>query len=278
MAIWHRILGTLLMDRCRNSTVEVKLELDTSQVRQLLDCLLLYAPSHRGHPLLPEGFEPLTPYTLVSFKSHQDGVTDFALRELIAHGIGFQKYQETLQPEPLEPHALSLVMVSARHPQALARKLPFTKQGQGIYTLQYGLTSIRLLVTSRLRMVPQNAPLLAVSGQPQRIAYAASILSEETDIARGMLSRALKQYKLEGLEMPYTLEDAKRELIDFYISEATPEELVKRLSPEQRLKGLPPEQRLKGLPPEQRLQGLTQQQLLELAQQLNAMLSNPKPT
>lgn len=278
MAIWHRILGTLLMDRCRNSTVEVKLELDTSQVRQLLDCLLLYAPSHRGHPLLPEGFEPLTPYTLVSFKSHQDGVTDFALRELIAHGIGFQKYQETLQPGPLEPHALSLVMVSARHPQALARKLPFTKQGQGIYTIHYGLVSIRLLVTSRLRMVPQNAPLLAVSGQPKRIAYAASILSEETDIARGMLARALKQYKLEGLEMPYTLEDAKRELIDFYVSEATPEQRLKGLPPEELSKRLSPEQRLKGLQPEQRLKGLTQQQLLELAQQLNAMLSNPKPT
>lgn len=287
MAIWHRIFGTLLMDRCRNSTVQAQLELDTSQVRQLLDCLLLYAPSHLGHPSLPDGFEPLSTYTLISFKSHQDIVNDFALRELIAHGIGYQKYQETLQKEPFAPKSLTLVMISARYPRALAQKLPFTKLGHGIYSISYGLTPIRLLVTSRMRLVPHNAPLLAVSAEARRIAYAASVLSEETDIARGMLSRALKQYKLEGLDMPYTLEDAKRELIDFYVSEATPEqrlkglapeELSKRLSPEQRLKGLAPEQRLKGLPPDQRLQGLTQQQLLELAQQLNAMISNSKPT
>lgn len=57
-----------------------------------------------------------------------------------------------------------------------------------------------------------------------------------------LLNELLEFYGLEGIAMPYTMEDFEREAA---------EKLLKKLTPEQRLKGLSPEQRLEGMSPEQ---------------------------
>ena len=62
-----------------------------------------------------------------------------------------------------------------------------------------------------------------------------------------MLDQVLTWYQQEGLDMPYTMEDFKRDV---------KEQLLKELTPEERLKGLPPEERLKDLPSDEVLKHL----------------------
>lgn len=71
------------------------------------------------------------------------------------------------------------------------------------------------------------------------------------------------EYRQEGVTMPYTVEDYKRENARKYLGELTPEELLARLTPEQRLAGLPAEKLLEQLSPEQRLAGLSVEKVLE---------------
>jgi hypothetical protein len=66
-----------------------------------------------------------------------------------------------------------------------------------------------------------------------------------------ILNDLLAYYGLEGIPMPYTMEDLERDVEQRILGKLTPEQLLARLSPEQRLEGLSPEQRLAGLPVEE---------------------------
>jgi hypothetical protein len=63
----------------------------------------------------------------------------------------------------------------------------------------------------------------------------------------GIVNKLFKRYELEGIAMPYTMEDFRRE----YLAELSPEERLKGLSPDERLEGLSLEDRLRGLSPEE---------------------------
>lgn len=61
------------------------------------------------------------------------------------------------------------------------------------------------------------------------------------------MNNLLNYYGLEGMAMPYTMEDFERDTL---------EDLLRRLTPEKRLQGLTPEQVLAALSPEQLLAAL----------------------
>jgi hypothetical protein len=69
------------------------------------------------------------------------------------------------------------------------------------------------------------------------------------------LNDLLGFYGLEGMAMPYTMEDYKRDAA---------ERLLNELTPEQRMKGLRPEELLAQLSREQHMHGLSPEQLLSL--------------
>jgi hypothetical protein len=71
-----------------------------------------------------------------------------------------------------------------------------------------------------------------------------------------VINQLLNQYALEGIDMPYTMEQFRKEYIKAHLMDLDPEEVLSRYDPEDRLKGLDPEDRLKGLDPEDRLKGL----------------------
>jgi hypothetical protein len=52
-----------------------------------------------------------------------------------------------------------------------------------------------------------------------------------------VVNQLFAEYRVEGLTMPYTMEDFRREVAREHLHE-----ILKRLSPEERLAGLPPEQ------------------------------------
>jgi hypothetical protein len=76
------------------------------------------------------------------------------------------------------------------------------------------------------------------------------------------------QYQLEGLTMPYTVEQFEREVAQRVLQELSVKERLAGLTPEQMLAAVPPEQLLAAMPPEQRLAGLTPEQIKAYLQQL----------
>jgi hypothetical protein len=76
-----------------------------------------------------------------------------------------------------------------------------------------------------------------------------------------VIRQLFEGYEVEGLKVPYTLDDFYR---DFIQSHA--DEILEKLPPERRVKGLSPEQRVKGLSADELERLLKQQREAEAAE------------
>jgi hypothetical protein len=131
----------------------------------------------------------------------------------------------------------------------------------GVYRCRFGTDVIRIVLVRQLAEEPHNAPLFLFSGSPQQVAYGASHYRQRSDWTSTLLYQLLAWYQGEGLRMPYTMEDFKRDFL---------KEHLKDLTPEERLAGLSLEQRLAGLSPEERLAGLSAEEIERLLEQRKA--------
>ena len=82
---WHDLFGLMLTDYFTGSPFKVDTEPDLSKRKQLLDVVILR--KRRGHfaGRLPDGLEDMARFNLVTFKSHQEPLDDWALKELTGH-------------------------------------------------------------------------------------------------------------------------------------------------------------------------------------------------
>jgi hypothetical protein len=88
---WHRLFALSWLDFFRGTPVTVEPEKDLSVKKQLLDVLLLRKGAGPLNRRLPDGFEELTAYNLVSFKSHQEKLSAWTLTELLGHFVNLRK-------------------------------------------------------------------------------------------------------------------------------------------------------------------------------------------
>jgi len=271
MLDWHRLFGTMMLDRCYNTVIEVTLELEVSHAQQFLDCALLRKPEAASDPELPDGFAPLAEHSLLSFKSIHEAINAYAIEELIGYGIAYRKLKRIELKVLLPPDRVRLMLIATRFPDGVARHVRFTPVSPGVYDIKYGMTELRLVVIHQLPWVPQNAPLLFFSAVPEAIAYARSVFTPRTgEMCTGLLNSVLSRYGLEGLSMPFTAEDFMREHTREVIERAPLEERLHGLSPEARLRGLSPETVLKQYSPETRLSGLSPEELNQLEHLIQA--------
>ncbi|MCG8669433.1 MAG: hypothetical protein MI867_08455 [Pseudomonadales bacterium] len=91
---------------------------------------------------------------------------------------------------------------------------------------------------------------------PENVRYGVDHYRWKDDQLSTITQELYEQYKTEGIIVPYTAEDYKREQRARFLAEATPEERIAGFTLEQRLIGLKPEERLAGLKAEERLIGL----------------------
>src|SRR3984893_11005267 len=100
---WHRLFGLLLTDFFAGSPFVVELEKDLSLKKQLLDGVILRKGHGRFTGRLPDGLDNLATHNLITFKSHQEALDDWALKELTAHYVNYRKQVspslDTLLPE-----------------------------------------------------------------------------------------------------------------------------------------------------------------------------------
>jgi hypothetical protein len=131
----------------------------------------------------------------------------------------------------------------------------------GVYLCRRGTDAIRLVVAAELPREERNALLHLFSAAPEQVQYGEEHYRMQSADTTSIVNQLFADYRMEGLTMPYTMEDFRRDVAREHVHELTPEERLAGLPPEERLAGLPPEQRLQGLSPEERLAGLPREQI-----------------
>jgi hypothetical protein len=102
-----------------------------------------------------------------------------------------------------------------------------------------------------------NAMLHLFSARQEQVRYGAEHYRQRSDETSTLLGQLLQQCRKEGVQMPYTMEDFRRDYVREHLKDLTLEERLAGLSPEERLAGLSPEaiqallKRLKQEPPAQ---------------------------
>jgi len=242
---WHRLFALAWMDFFRGQPVTVEPEKDLSLKKQLLDVLLIHK---EGGPLtcrLPDGFEDLAEYNLVTFKSHQEKVSWWTLLELLGHYVNLRKQVSPSMDEAdlLPEEQFRLYAVSAHFPQQLASnpRVALERIGEGVYEVPVLTSRIRLIVANQLPCREQNAMLHMFSTRTETLTYGVRHYEVRSQETSHLLKDFLDWYKKGGILMPDLLEEFTRQSI---------EKLLKELPVEKRLQGLTPEQRVQGLPPD----------------------------
>lgn len=261
---WHRLFGLFLTDFFAGSPFEVELEKDLSLQQQLLDVVVVR--KHEGHVErpLPEGFETLTTHNLVTFKSHEETLDPWALEELIGHYVPYRK--QISSREKLHPaDDLRLFAVSARLPKKLLKSQKHRETARGVYDVEWCLQPIRIIAASRLPRRKRNALLHLFSGKPKLVEYGAKHFERTLENVSGLVDLLFEHYEVEGVNMPYTMEDFQRDYVRSRLDRLTPKERLEGLAPQERLEGLAPQERLDGLAPQERLDGLTPEEMNLLA-------------
>ena len=237
----HRLFGLSWIDFFDGTTVEVKTELDLSNKQQFVDVVLIRkGPEPIPRPL-PDGFEELATHNLLTFKSDQEPLNEWALQELVGHYVNYRKQSSPSMNDLLPSSDYKLFGICARFPQSLATTVALTNIREGVYeTSGFGLT-LRLIVAAQLPQREQNAMLHLFSARDELRKYGREHYRPHSSEISTLLYDLLEPFR-EDPNMDQRIQDAYREMM---------EKIRSRMSAEERLEGLSAEDRLKGLSAEE---------------------------
>jgi hypothetical protein len=236
----HRLFGLLLTDFFTDSPYVVDTERDLSKQQQILDVIILRRGKGRFTQRLPDGLDDLVEHNLLTFKSHQESLDDWALKELIGRYVAYCKLVSRSPTDLLPEERFRLYAVCNRFPHNLAAVVDLVPAGLGVYRCRFGTDVIRIVVVRQLAEEPHNAPLFLFSGSPEQVLYGASHYRLRSESTSTLLYQLLASYQGEGLPMPYTMEDFKRDFIKEHLHE-----FLQDLTPQQReelLRAVPTEE------------------------------------
>jgi len=290
---WHRILGTVLRDMFTGRPLKVELETDLSIRKQMLDIVIIKKGKGELSDKLPDGFGDLVEHNLITYKSMHEPLDCWALFELIGHFINYRK-QQVEEGETLPPmNVFNLYAISTRFPQKLKSEVELIPESQGLYRVTLGVKDIKVIVLNRIPKKEHNALWHLFSANKEQIAYGAEHYEKSSEMTSTVLNQLFAKYQLEGIDMPYTMENFKHDVALEHLSSLTlderlqnlpNEEVAQRLSLDERLQGLPVDEVVKSLPPEKvaqslspevRLKGISAEEIEFYLEQIKANKSNP---
>ncbi len=276
MAIaWHRIFGMALTQYFAGSGWKVDVEVDLSVQQQRLDVVVLRGGSATAPVRWPDGFGTPAEYNLLTFKALKDPLSAFAMKELVSHSVSYRKLVSPDLDHLLPEEHFRLLAVSMQYPSGLAERIALQPRGPGAYDVQWGTDDIRVLVLREMPEAEQNLVWNLFSSDRETVAGAFQRLQPRIHSWSSVLNKLLAHYGLEGIPMPYTMQDFEREVEEEVLRKLTPEQLLARLTPEQLLARLTPEQLLARLTPEQLLQRLSREEIEKYLEKLKASESKP---
>jgi hypothetical protein len=243
---WHRLFGLLLADYFTGSPFVVEVERDLSVQQQFLDVVIVRRGPGRFAGRLPDGLEGLVAHNLITFKSHHEALDAWAVKELVGHYVAYRKAVSPSPSELLSEGHFRLFAVCARRPQDLPREVPWQGRGPGVYDCTWGTDTVRVVVAGELPREPHNAPDL--------VRFGGGRYRRRSETTSQLLEQLFGRFRGEGVIMPYTMEDFKRDYVKEHLLKLPREEredVLRALPAEERLAGLPAEERLAGLPLEE---------------------------
>jgi hypothetical protein len=267
---WHRLFGLLLTDFFSGSPFAVEVEQDLSVQQQRLDVTIVRRGRGRFAGKLPDGLEGLRPHNLVTFKSHHEALTPWAMKELTGADVAYRKLVSPSPTDLLPDEQFGLYAVAARFPHNLSGQVPWQRAQAGVYDCRWGTDTIRVLVAGELPREPHNAPLHLFSASPELVEFGQTAYRRRSAETSLLLGQLFEKFRREGFAVSYTMEDFKRQYVKEHFAQLTPEEqreALERLSPEHRrevLQALPLEERrevLRSLSLEERLADLSTEQI-----------------
>lgn len=250
---WHRLFGLLLTDFFSGSPFVVEVERDLSVQQQLLDVVIVRRGRGRFAGRLPDGLEGLRPHNLVTFKSHHEALDDWAVKELVGHYVAYRKLVSRSPSDLLAEDQFGLYAVAARHPQQLAGRVPWERVQAGVYDCRWGTDTVRVVVAGELPREPHNAALHLFSARPELIEFGGRAYRRRSEDTSALLAQLFEGLQAEGMPMPFTMEDFRRQFVREHFPQLTRQER---------------EDVIRALPPEERLAGLTEDQIREYLDRL----------
>ncbi len=249
---WHDLLDLICTDFLGNSPFDVEAEKDLSMKKQLLDLVIVRKRDEPFAGRMPDGLDNLARHNLITFKSFQETLDAWAMKELLAHYVNYRKQVSPSLKDLLPESEFRLYAICARYPRELAAAVPLVPLQPGVYECRWGTDDIRVLVLHQLPLAEHNALLLLFSALPEQVRYAAAHYRRRSPETSTLLDQLFTRYREEGVNMGMTMEEFRK----YYLKHN-----LKDLTPEERLEGLPPEERLKGLPPEELLKRLSREEM-----------------
>ncbi len=260
---WHRLFGLVLKDYFAGSPFVVEIELDLSAKKQMLDIVILRKGKGEFAGPLPDGLHDLTTHNLITFKSHRQPLDDWAIKELIGHYVNYRKQVSPSLDDLLPEEEFRLYAVCARFPQNLARAVELEETQPGVFACRWGTDWIRIVVASGVPEEDHNANLL-FSAQPERVRFGATHYRQRSPDTSTLITTLFDHYQVEGVPVPYTMEDFRRDFVKEHLHELTLEERLKGVSIEERLKGVSPEELRRAVPLAELLKGISVDELARL--------------
>jgi hypothetical protein len=245
---WHRIFGLLLSDFFSGSPFVVELEKDLSLKKQLLDVVIVRKGKGEFTGSLPDGLENLGAHNLITFKSHQEALDDWARKELTGHYVNYRKQVSQSLNALLPESEFRLYAVTSRFPRSLARSVSWQAVRDGVYKCKRGSDEIRVVVAHELPHAPNNALLHLLSASPSDLDYGVAHYRQRSADTSTLLGQVVEGYQKEGVSMSYTMEDFRRDYVKEHMKDLTLQERLEDVSPQELLKSWPPEKLLRLLP------------------------------
>ncbi len=259
---WHRLLGITLTDFFTDTAYTVELEKDLSMKKQFLDVVIIERKEGRMPDELPDGFENMAKHNLISYKSFRESFDDWSADELIGHFVNYRKQVSPSLKKLLPKEDFRLYAVCTMFPAKLTKQVTFKPVTEGVYDLRWGVRDIRIIVTSQISKEKRNAMWLMFSAVRDSVGYGVSHYRGKLDEMSSAINRLLLRYRTERIiDMPYTIEDFRKEIKQDALKMMTPEEVVKAFPAEEIFGAFPAEERLRGLPAEERLRGLSAEEI-----------------
>lgn len=168
---FHRLFGYSWIDFFDGMDIEVETELDLSIKKQMIDLIIVRKRIGLMLRRLPDGFDPLATFNLITFKSYQEALDAWALQELVGHYVNYRKRISPSFDNLLPASEFRLFAVSARYPAKLAKDVTLFPVKSGIYDVQGFALTIRLIVVNELLKEEHNAMLHLFSAREDLIRY-----------------------------------------------------------------------------------------------------------
>jgi hypothetical protein len=242
---WHRLFGLLLMDFFSGSPFAVEVERDLSVQQQRLDVTIVRRGRGRFAGRLPDGLEGLRSHNLLTFKSHHEALTPWAMKELVGADVAYRKLVSPSPTDLLPDDQFGLYAVAARFPHNLSGQVPWQEVQPGVYDCRWGTDTVRVVVAGELPREAHNAPLHLFSAAPELVGFGRAAYERRSTDTSALLELLFEKLQGEGFAMSFTMEDFQRWYAKEHFARLSPEEQ------EEVLKSLPPERRLAGLSAEQ---------------------------